>query len=64
MAVDARRRALLRRVGTAAGAGFLPMMRWRCYETPHFDTVTLGFGRHGVTFLNSLTQMLNARTRA
>jgi CubicO group peptidase (beta-lactamase class C family) len=46
----------------AAGAWKDPdifQMRWRYYETPHFDDVTLHFTGEGieVTFLNSLTQM-------
>jgi len=34
-------------------------MRWRYYETPHLDDVTLRFSGNGVelSFLNSLTQM-------
>jgi len=37
-------------------------MRWRYYETPHFDDVTLRFSGDGIelNFLNSLTQMAAA----
>jgi len=37
-------------------------MRWRYYETPHLDEVSLHFSDDGVevSFLNSLTQMAAA----